>query len=58
MNGKLKFASPSGVLLFSVAVLAGVVAGTLLSTVVLLFQSRGSPMQAMAGAQRELCVKD
>jgi hypothetical protein len=52
MNGKLRFASPSGVLLFSAAGLAGVVAATLFSTVVLLFQSRGTPMEAMVAAER------
>lgn len=52
MNGKPSFASPGGLAIFSAAVLAGVVAGTLLSAVVMLFQSRGTPMAELAAAER------
>jgi hypothetical protein len=69
MNDKLSFASLGGLALFSVAVLAGVIGGALISAVVLLFQSRGAPMaQAVAAEkvcghhqsrwERDACVKE
>lgn len=69
MNGTPRFASPSGVLVFSAALLAGVIAGTLISAVVLLFQSRGTPLEEIAAAERacppelyrserDACLKD
>ena len=61
--------SPSGLVLFSAAVLAGIIAGTLVSAVVLLFQSRGTPFELSAAAERacvqyvykserDACIKD
>lgn len=52
MNGKLGFASPTGAVLFCAGLLAGVIAGTLLSATVLLFQSRGTPLETAAAAER------
>ena len=52
MNTKLSFASPGGLIIFSAAVLAGVIAGALLSAVVMLFQSRGMPMEGLVAAER------
>ena len=44
--------SPNGLVLFSAALLAGLIGGTLLSAVVLLFQSRGTPLEVAAAAER------
>lgn len=52
MNAKLGFATPAGAMLFSAGILSGVIAGTLLSAVVLLFQSRGTPLETAAAAER------
>jgi hypothetical protein len=51
MGAKLSFASPGSMLVFAAAVLAGLIAGTLFSAVVLLFQSPWTPMEATAAAQ-------
>lgn len=50
MNAKLGFATPAGAMLFSAGILS--IAGTLLSAVVLLFQSRGTPLETAAAAER------
>ena len=52
MNRKLGFASLSSTALFCVGLLSGVIAGTMLSAVVFLFQSRGTPLQTAAAAER------
>lgn len=52
MNGRLGFASPTCAPLFSAGILSGVIAGTLLSAVVFLFQSRGTPLETAAAAER------
>jgi hypothetical protein len=69
MSEKLSFPSPSALVTFSAAVLAGVIATALISAVVLLFQSRGMPMELLVTAERacghdlyrseqEACMKD
>ena len=52
MNATSTFASPKSILVFSAAVLAGVIATGLLSAVVLLFQSRGVPLERLVAAER------
>ena len=69
MNAKLGFASVKPAVLFTAAVLAGMIAGTLISATVLLFQSRGTPLETAAAAERacgryesrpeqEACIKE
>jgi hypothetical protein len=50
MGAKLGFASSGSVLVFAASVLAGLIAGTLFSAVVLLFQSAEIPTEAVAAA--------
>jgi hypothetical protein len=52
MNENLSFASHGRWAIFSAAVVAGVIAGALVSGVVLLFQSRGAPLELQAAAER------
>ena len=52
MNQRLHFASFRGLLLFSIALIAGVITGSIVSGVVLLFQSRGMPLGELASAER------
>ena len=52
MNAKLGFASVKPAVLFTAAVLAGMIAGTLVSGTVFLFQSRGAPLEEVAAAER------
>jgi hypothetical protein len=56
MNAKLNFASPSSIQTFVAAALATVIALGILSTVVILFQSRGAPMEQLVAAERA-CVQ-
>jgi hypothetical protein len=57
MNAKLNFAFPSSSLTVIAAALATVIALGILSTVVMLFQSRGAPMERLAAAERA-CVQN
>lgn len=57
MNAKLNFAFPSSSLTVIAAALATVIALGILSTVVMLFQSRGAPMEQLAAAERA-CVRN
>jgi hypothetical protein len=52
MNAKPNFASPGSSLTVIAAALATVIALSILSTVVMLFQSRGAPMERLAAAER------
>jgi len=52
MNAKLNFASPSSTLTVATAALATVLATSILWAVVILFQSRGAPMERIAAAER------
>ena len=47
------FAPPRASQILSLAALAGVSAAAVLSAVVLLFQSRGEPMETLAAAERD-----
>lgn len=52
MDAKLGFASLKPAVAFTAALLAGLIAGTLLSATVFLFQSRGTPLEEAAAAER------
>jgi hypothetical protein len=52
MNAKLNFASPSSTLTVTTAAVATVIATSILWAVVVLFQSRGAPMERLAAAER------
>lgn len=69
MKRKLSFTSLGALVTFSAAILAGVIATALLSAVVLLFESRGMPMELQVAAeqacghhlcrsQQEACMKE
>ncbi len=69
MDAKLGFASLKPAVVFTAALLAGLIAGTLLSATVFLFQSRGTPLETAAAAERvcdrhltkseqEACIKE
>lgn len=52
MNAKLHFASLSSIQTVAAAALAAIIAVSLLWAVVVLFQSRGAPMEELAAAER------
>jgi hypothetical protein len=52
MNAKLNFASPRPTLIVTTAAVATVIATSILWAVVILFQSRGAPMERIAAAER------
>jgi hypothetical protein len=52
MNAKLNLASPSSTLTVATAALATLIAMGILWAVVILFQSRGAPMERLAAAER------
>ena len=52
MNAKLNFAFPSSTQTVAAAALATVIATGILWAVVTLFQSRGTPMERLAAAER------